>query len=305
MRALIAIPVYNEERHVRKVLDRVLAYASDIVIVDDGSTDATTRIVAEYRVNVLRRVTNRGYGRSLREAFSWAACQGFDWVISMDCDDQHEPESLPDFLAACERDDLDIISGSRYLPESDAKSRANGHAAASLPVPPDRRAINETITREINERLGPRFGIQLTDSFCGFKAHRVEAIRKMSLSEDGYAFPMQFWVQAAALSLRIGEMPVPLIYNDLKRSFGVLTAGQQSSKVPNGHMAKPENADGASANDGSTAVAAASGLPLDDPKIRLAHYRRTLHRELRRYAGVLPPSALDGLCSGVGCSASA
>lgn len=248
MRTLVAIPVYNEERHVRRVLDRVLQYASDVVVVDDGSTDATTQIVAEYRVNVLRRIDNRGYGRSLREAFGWAICQGYDWVVTMDCDDQHEPESLPDFFREIERDRLDLISGSRYL-----------SPAAEASVPPDRLAINRAITAEINER----FGLSITDAFCGFKAHRVESLRQLTLCQDGYAFPMQLWVQSVALGHRIGELPVKLIYNDPNRTFGA---------------------------------------SLDNPQARLAHYRRILHREICRWRDRLPAEADAGLTCGVGCA---
>jgi hypothetical protein len=87
--------------------------------------------------------------------------------------------------------------------------------AADRP-PEDRRAINATLTKEINERLG----LSLTDSFCGFKAHRVSAMRRLHLTDDGYAFPMQLWAEAAAKNLRIGEIPVRLIYKDLNRTFG-------------------------------------------------------------------------------------
>ena len=80
----------------------------------------------------------------------------------------------------------------------------------------DRRAINQTITQELRERLG----LPITDAFCGFKAYRVSACEKLSLDVDGYDFPMQFWVQAVAHGLCIEEIPVRLIYNDPSRSFG-------------------------------------------------------------------------------------
>ena len=72
------------------------------------------------------------------------------------------------------------------------------------------------ITRELNERLG----LSLTDAFCGFKAYRVCALAKLSITDPGYAMPLELWVQAAYLGLRIVEVPVPLIYLDEKRSFG-------------------------------------------------------------------------------------
>ena len=233
-RILLAIPVYNEEQYVERVLGRVLEYVPDVLVIDDGSSDATPSLLAQFPVEVIRHAHNRGYGRSLMDAFRWAAVDRFDWIITMDCDEQHEPASIPDFLAAIEGDVLDVISGSRYLnvhPENDAP-------------PEERRQINGLITRELNSRLG----LSLTDAFCGFKAYRVSALEKLSLDVDGYAFPMQFWVQAVAAGLRIGELPVRLIYNDATRSFGG---------------------------------------PLDDHDHRLAHYRSVLARELENQATTL------------------
>jgi len=210
MSVLIAIPVYNEVGYVRGILDRVREYHDNILLIDDGSTDGTPEILEELRVpmglDIIQHTTNMGYGRAISESFIRAAQCGYDWVITMDCDDQHEPAHIPAFMKAIERDDLDIISGSRYL---------NLDATSEI-APADRRAINMTLANEINDRLG----FTLTDAFCGFKAHRVSAMQRITLNESGYAFPMQLWAQAAAHNLRVGEIEVDLIYNDPNRTFG-------------------------------------------------------------------------------------
>lgn len=243
MRTLVAIPVYNEAGHLRHVYDRVRPFTRDLVFIDDGSTDGTAEILSTLpEISIIRHRRNQGYGRSIRDAFRFACAEKYDWVITLDCDDQHEPEQLPEFLDAAAAGSADIVSGSRYLMA----------AHATTWVPPERRRINHILTGEINERLG----MNLTDSFCGYKAHRVSAMNRLRLSESGYAFPMQLWVQAAAAGLSISELPTALIYNDPKRSFGAV---------------------------------------LDDPETRLAHYRKILYRELRRVAEKLPLQALDGL----------
>ncbi len=226
---LVAIPVWNEERHIDRVLSEVRRYATDILVVDDGSTDGTPALLAHHPVEVLRHGENMGYGRSMRDIIHWAHVQKYDWVVTMDCDEQHEPSCLPSFFAAARQDRLDVISGSRYL-----SAQLRGDDA-----PADRRAINRTITDELNATLG----LRLTDAFCGFKAYRTHPCAKLALTVDGYDFPMQFWVQAAAHRLRIGEIAVPRIYHDPNRSFGG---------------------------------------DLDDPSVRLAAYRDTFRRELRR-----------------------
>ncbi|MBX3374349.1 MAG: glycosyltransferase family 2 protein [Phycisphaeraceae bacterium] len=203
---LVGIPVFNEERYVDRVLTEVRRYASDILVIDDGSTDGTPQLLARHPVEVIRHARNRGYGRAMQDMLRWARCEGFEWLITMDCDEQHEPAAIPRFRAAMTQPGVDVISGSRY---------AAPDPADDLP-PGDRRLINRTITDELNCRLG----LGITDAFCGFKAYRVSACERLRLDVDGYDFPMQFWVEAVAARLRIVEIPVRLIYNDPSRAFG-------------------------------------------------------------------------------------
>ncbi len=206
MRVLVAIPAYNEAPHLPAVLDAVRRYARDVLVVDDGSTDATAELLAARPdVHTIIHPENRGYGQSLIDAFAFAAARGFDWVITIDCDEQHEPRRIPAFIAAARRNDADIISGSRYL---------DAHPDDDDP-PADRRRINQTI----NGLLDQTVGLRLTDSFCGFKAYRVAALGRLRLDEPGYAFPLQFWVQCVRAGLRIREIPVRRIYRDRSRVF--------------------------------------------------------------------------------------
>jgi glycosyltransferase involved in cell wall biosynthesis len=207
LRLLIAMPVYNERKYVQDVLDRVKSYHPEILVIDDGSTDGTAEILAARTdIQLIHHPENRGYGQSLIDAFKYAEKQGYDWVITMDCDEQHEPRMIPTFIRYIEQGKWDLISGSRYLkPNKDD----------DLP-PTDRRTINATVTAAINEL----FGWSLTDAFCGFKAHRVSAMRKLKLDVPGYAFPMQLWPQVYKAQLRVKEIPVRLIYNDPTRHFG-------------------------------------------------------------------------------------
>jgi dolichol-phosphate mannosyltransferase len=205
LRYLTALPVYNEVSHVTAVLDEVIRNAQDVLVVDDGSTDGTRELLAQRSdVTVVTHAQNRGYGAALMTAFEYAIAGGYDVLVTIDCDGQHEPQRISQLAAACV--DADIISGSRYLELDGTASQA----------PVDRRRINLQITDELNCRLG----LKITDAFCGFKAYRVEALKKLRLTETGYAMPLELWVQAACQGLRIIELPVPLIYLDEKRSFG-------------------------------------------------------------------------------------
>jgi len=245
---LLAIPVFNEEQYVPRVLDRARQYISRILVIDDGSTDGTAGLLRGVDdIRVITHAENRGYGKTLADAFGYARRAGHDWLITMDCDEQHEPSYIPKFMAATAKSDADIISGTRYPDRHDSQpwlGKSAGdfgpYVRAAQPdqsAPPDRWLINARITAILNARLG----LGITDAFCGFKAYRVAALRHFQITVPGYAMPMQLWVQAARAGLRVRELPVRLIYNDPTRHFGGI---------------------------------------LDDPAVRFAHYLEVLNNEL-------------------------
>src|SRR4051794_3583241 len=228
MRVLTAIPVYNEQAHLEEVLAEVLRHAGDVLVVDDGSTDRTPELLRKFLgVQIIRHEANRGYGAGLRSAFGRTLEAGYDGLVTLDCDGQHEPSMIPEIAAKLA--EADLVSGSRYLKVFDPTQQP----------PAERRRINLEVTRWLNECLG----LHLTDAFCGFKAYRASALARFDISDDGYAMPLQVWVQAVEHGMSIVEVPVPLIYLGESRAFG-----------------------GA----------------LDDGEYRLNHYRRVFHAALRR-----------------------
>ena len=205
LRYLTALPVYNERKHVGDVLNETLRYSPDVLVVDDGSTDGTAELLAQRDdIRVVTHPQNKGYGAALLSAFQYAIENEFDVLVTIDCDGQHEPMRIPELVEACR--DADVVSGSRYLKLFEGDSRP----------PEERRYVNRIITNEVNERLN----LELTDTFCGFKAYRVDALRRVEVSDPGYAMPLEFWAEAVAKGLRIIEIPVPLIYLEEERSFG-------------------------------------------------------------------------------------
>jgi glycosyltransferase involved in cell wall biosynthesis len=249
MRWLTAIPIYNEATYIRGVLAEVRRYSPEILVVNDGSTDDTPRILGqESGLRIVTHPQNRGYGAALSSAFAYTLQHNFDVLVTMDCDGQHEPSRIPVLLEAmC---GVDIVSGSRYLRDF----------RQDTPAPGDRRRINALITQEINDR----YGLNITDSFCGFKAYRRSAIEKLRITETGWGMPLQLWVQAARLGLRVNEIGVPRLYLDPNRAFGGM---------------------------------------LNDEEQRLAYYRRVLADAERDPLPVVPtPCRLLGCESWEGCS---
>jgi len=230
LKKLTLIPIYNEERHIKGVLESVWnCYDGDILIVNDGSTDRSAEILAGLSgVKVITHPHNIGYGRSLADGFRYAVENGYDFLVTIDCDEQHEPHHIPEIFRAVA--DTDVYSASRYLREAEENDEP----------PADRYRINMAITGMINSVTGYR----LTDGFCGLKGYRVKPLAKMDLRQNGYAFPIEFWIQAWRLGLKITEFPIERIYRNLNRTFG--------------------------AN-------------LDDPDKRLRYYREVLRSEVQRW----------------------
>jgi glycosyltransferase involved in cell wall biosynthesis len=232
-RVLTALPVFNEEKHLFEVLPHVRQYSRDVLVVDDGSSDRTPHLLAEMDgIYVVRHAQNQGYGAALKTAFQFAIDREFDALVTIDCDGQHEPKLIPQLVERLYPEDgsrVDIVSGSRYLEIFPGDSAP----------PEERRRINAEITAQMNRC----FDLSLTDTFCGFKAYRTDALKKFEITELGYAMPLQLWIQAVSHQMTIVEFPVPLIYLDEKRSFG-----------------------------GS----------LDDSARRLAYYREVLKREMQQ-----------------------
>ena len=254
MKTLVALPVYNDGASVggvvRGIRDHLPGPDVDIIAINDGSTDGTAVELPKVPgIGILTHAKNMGYGAALVTAFHHAIAGGYEALITIDADGQHDPVYLARLIQALEH--CDIASGSRYL----------RHHEKDTFVPGDRRRINHTITQELNDKLG----LSLSDAFCGFKAYRVEGLKRLNITELGYAMPIQLWVQAVREGLTIGEVPVPRIYLDPNRSFGA---------------------------------------HLDHAESRLAYYRQVLEREMSVTSpiaidscpGILVPSAPCGFC---------
>jgi len=201
---LVCIPVYNEEKNILQIIRQIqdLPDDPDVLVIDDGSEDNTKAILQEIAgIHTIFHASNEGYGQTLIDGFNDAIEKGYDNVITIDSDKQHQPGEIPLFIEAAEGSHSDILSGSRYLhPGQETYMKA----------PADRVKVNRRITEKINYLTG----FQLTDAFCGFKLYRVDALKKLHLTEQGYGMPLQLWIQAGKNRLSVSEVPVELIYFD-------------------------------------------------------------------------------------------
>ena len=205
----VLLPVYNEESTVDAVLDAVRGYFDgEVIVVDDGSTDETPRVLAARDdITVVHLDRNCGYGCALKIGFRIAHDLGVTRLITMDCDGQHEPAHIPQFLAAL-AEGGDIVSGSRYLP---GERDGGGGAAES------RQAINQRITADDQrrDRLGAHRRV--------LRLQGVPRCRRSTAS--GSTSPATRCRSSSgrrpgSAGCRVREIPVERIYCDHDRSFG-------------------------------------------------------------------------------------
>ncbi len=206
---LVAIPIFNEIT-AYGIIQRVKTFPLDVLVIDDGSAYSIREgLITVENIRVIVHPKNLGYGKAIIDAFSYALKNRYDYLLTIDGDGQHEPEEISLFLREIPFYDYDILSGSRYI----------FSAKAGTDAPMERYLINKKITSVLNRITG--FG--LTDSFCGFKAYKVEKLKVLHLTEHGYGMPLQLWIQAWKAGLRVHEIPVKLIYKDLTKHFhGIL-----------------------------------------------------------------------------------
>jgi len=203
---LIIIPVFNEERHIRNLITRIrsLNLEYEILIVDDGSTDSTSQIAQTADVDhYIRHQKNQGCGASLTTGFDFAVRGQYDIAVTIDGDEQHDPNEIPTFLK--EIDGTDIVSGNRFSPES----RVIGLA------PSEKIEANRIFTEFVNKVTG----YSLHDAFCGFKSYKVNSLANIKLTLRSYAWPIELFVQAQRFRLVVKEIPISRIYLDTSRKL--------------------------------------------------------------------------------------
>ncbi|MFW6134052.1 MAG: glycosyltransferase family 2 protein [Elusimicrobiota bacterium] len=216
---IIILPAFNEGRTISSVISNVKKYSdADVLVVDDGSTDDTLVKIENAGVEYLiKHKKNRGYGRSLIHGFNFAFKKGYQKIVTMDCDAQHEPGRVEEFFLNI--GEFDIVSGSRYLNSVPQFSGA----------PMQRIHINNIITEKINKITG----YELTDAFCGFKGYNAEKLEKLKLDISGYGMPLQLWIQASNKVLTVKEVPVSIIYHSRACFPGKLASPEERLKYYN------------------------------------------------------------------------
>ena len=205
MKTLIIIPAYNESESLPLVIKNILSLNlpdTDILVVDDGSSDKTFLLAKNFGVKVLRHCLNRGQGASLKTGIDFCLKHDYQVAVFFDADGQMDHQEIP-LLVKNLSSDCQVVLGSRRLGQT-------------INMPKARRLVKYLAL--IFTRLTT--GLKLTDTHNGFQAWNTEALKKIELYQDGYAHASQLLQQIAKHRLKYCEFPVTIKYTDYSRRRG-------------------------------------------------------------------------------------
>ena len=201
MRVIAVIPAYNEESTILEVIKQVLPKVTEVIVVDDGSKDNTRRLVKKAGVTVVSHAINRGLGAALSTGFVAAEILKADVVVTLDADGQHDPEELNRLVKAIEAG-ADVVIGSRMI---DHKGMPWYRVLAQM--------LGNTATFIL-------FGAWVTDSQSGFRAFKIEALKKMHLHTNRMEISSEIVAEIKRAGLYLVEVPITAIYTDYSLSKG-------------------------------------------------------------------------------------
>ncbi|MCJ7443259.1 MAG: glycosyltransferase family 2 protein [Methanotrichaceae archaeon] len=193
---IAALPAYNEERSIAKIIMGCRRYVDKIVVVDDGSSDSTGDIAKALGAIVVRHEKNLGYGAAIRSCFQAARELGADQMVILDADGQHNPEDIPSLLKPL-RDGVHIVIGSRFC-------NGNGQYI------PFYRKLGLRILDVATNFVG---NLDISDSQSGFRAYGTKAIEKIKISHDGMSAGTEILFQAKDYNFFVSEVEINCRYD--------------------------------------------------------------------------------------------
>lgn len=203
LKCCVLIPTYNNHATLKRVIDNVLSFTTNIIVINDGSTDATANILSAYHdLYTIHIPQNKGKGNALKAGFKAAQQEAYEYAISMDSDGQHFPDDLHVFLDALENHTAKeplLVIGSRKMDD---------------PSVPDKSSIGNrfsTLTYWLET------GIKLQDTQCGYRLYPLRAVNALNLYTSRFELEIEVIVKAAWNGVKVINLPVKVLYDPEER----------------------------------------------------------------------------------------
>ncbi len=191
----IIVPTYNNELSLKEVLENVLKVSRDVIIVNDGSTDDTQKILSSFSdIHIINYPINKGKGHALKLGFQQAIAEGFDYAITIDSDGQHHPDDIPKLVAKINQEPGKVIMGCRNMEQEGIPGKSSFGNKFS------------------NFWFWTETGIKLSDTQTGFRAYPLKPIREIRFFTRKFEFEIEVIVRLAWKNVKFAEVPIKVEY---------------------------------------------------------------------------------------------
>lgn len=191
----VLVPTYNNEQTLGMVLNSVLKYTDQIIVVNDGSTDSTTQVLRQFpQINLVSYLQNKGKGHALRTGFRHAVKSGYEYAITIDSDGQHFADDLGKFLTKLEDQPSSIIIGARNMDQSSVPGKSSFGNKFS------------------NFWFWVETGLTMSDTQSGYRLYPVKLLENINFITTKFEFEIEVLVTSAWRGIGITEVPVKVFY---------------------------------------------------------------------------------------------
>jgi len=196
-RIAAVIPAYQEEKHVGEVAQRTRAQLENVLVVDDGSTDATAERARSSGVDVVIHPQNCGKGESIKTGLRYWLERGSEYVVLLDADGQHLPEEISRFVESA-------------ASESNAKVFIGSRMNDTSTMPLVRRIVNRYMSDKISRVCGQR----IPDTQCGFRMLHRDIIPEVLSGASRFEYETEMLIIASRKGHRVASVPITTVYSD-------------------------------------------------------------------------------------------
>jgi len=199
-RVCAIVPAFNEARHIGALLEGIKKRLEHIIVINDGSTDLTASIAVSKNVRVIQNTSNKGKGNALRQGFDLALKDGYEYIITIDADGQHDPEEVPRFIdrISSAGEGTGLVSGNRMTDIED--------------MPPQRIFFNKLSSKIVSRLCGQ----SIPDALCGYRIISARALRSIDLSCNRFDIVPEILISMSDIGSNIHSIDIKTLYADEK-----------------------------------------------------------------------------------------